>query len=351
VIHYGTATFTNGTSGACWAMEGNGPITNAAPDPHDLQLKPPLIKGKAFSVSAPLPVDITVRKKGEIPPPDGLVLKVGDTAEFRLCDNDPASFPIPANQITWYQRKLEANGSLDAWGQVGTGVRYEKTNAQAGIYEVKARITSSGSNIEIIFDRNQDALHGANSDGVFNEHLRAGKPDYYGVSSSDGQIRLRNSAKSWLGSIVYARTTHIDIDPVWPNNPDLTGAPKCNIFVFHRCNESNNLATWIPGFQRLDILPFPRYVLVAPMAREDWWDQPEENIDLDVHNWTQQGISQTPEPGQVASSPGGGPGASGHVGILDYDGTWINAGTRHVNKSVHLTGPSDYQPTHIRSNP
>jgi hypothetical protein len=60
VIHYGTATLTNGTSGACWMIEGNGPITNAAPDPHDLLLKPPVIKGKTFSVGPLLPIEVKV---------------------------------------------------------------------------------------------------------------------------------------------------------------------------------------------------------------------------------------------------------------------------------------------------
>jgi hypothetical protein len=60
VIHYGTATLTNGTSGACWTMAGNGPITNVAPDPHELQLKPPLIKGKTFSVGPLLPIELDI---------------------------------------------------------------------------------------------------------------------------------------------------------------------------------------------------------------------------------------------------------------------------------------------------
>jgi hypothetical protein len=36
-----------------------------------------------------------------------------------------------------------------------------------------------------------------------------------------------------------------------------------------------------------------------------------------------------------------------HMGIIDYDGTWINAGERNVNKSIHISDPK-YQPTNYR---
>jgi len=40
---------------------------------------------------------------------------------------------------------------------------------------------------------------------------------------------------------------------------------------------------------------------------------------------------------------------AGHVGILDYDGAWINAGPKTVNKFPHLTPPGgEYQPARMR---
>jgi hypothetical protein len=43
------------------------------------------------------------------------------------------------------------------------------------------------------------------------------------------------------------------------------------------------------------------------------------------------------------------PAPVGHVGILDYDGSWINAGALDINKFIHLTDPADsYKPAHFR---
>ncbi len=58
-----------------------------------------------------------------------------------------------------------------------------------------------------------------------------------------------------------------------------------------------------------------------------------------------------PCPGMVCSSPrtSGGT-AYGHVGIMDYDGSWINAGAEKVNKFIHLLDMlPDYKPNTFRS--
>ena len=42
-------------------------------------------------------------------------------------------------------------------------------------------------------------------------------------------------------------------------------------------------------------------------------------------------------PGMTVASPNIAAGVNfGHVGIVDYDGSWINAGAKAVNKSLHI---------------
>ena len=51
------------------------------------------------------------------------------------------------------------------------------------------------------------------------------------------------------------------------------------------------------------------------------------------------------------ASPNTAAGANfGHMGIVDYDGSWINAGALTVNKSLHiLDNISEYKPNTFRS--
>jgi hypothetical protein len=68
-------------------MAGNGPITNAAPDPHDLLLKPQVIKGKVFSVGPLLPVDIE--------PDANMAGVVGDVVKSAKAGSNAEHFVTP----------------------------------------------------------------------------------------------------------------------------------------------------------------------------------------------------------------------------------------------------------------
>jgi hypothetical protein len=67
-------------------------------------------------------------------------------------------------------------------------------------------------------------------------------------------------------------------------------------------------------------------------------------------NWPMAAATAFPAPGMApATDKGGLRAGSGHVGIYDYDGSWINAGTSTVNKYI-VPGDSGYAPVQIRDN-
>jgi hypothetical protein len=55
-------------------------------------------------------------------------------------------------------------------------------------------------------------------------------------------------------------------------------------------------------------------------------------------------VDAFPQPGYVVACPA----ATGHCGILDYDGAWISAWTENVNRNANLNLPN-YQPVRMRT--
>ena len=58
-----------------------------------------------------------------------------------------------------------------------------------------------------------------------------------------------------------------------------------------------------------------------------------------IPNWTLLGVSDKPQPGWIVAFPRAG--TSGHVGILDYDGVGIGAGTSIVSKRFEFYDTTD----------
>ena len=77
---------------------------------------------------------------------------------------------------------------------------------------------------------------------------------------------------------------------------------------------------------------------------------------VDHKGWAWHPQSWTPEPGAVVSRYNFDwvpfieriPTTSAHVGILDYDGAWINAGPSNINRFPHITS-GEYQKAHFRT--
>lgn len=261
-------------------------------------------------------------------------------------DDGPA-FPIPGTNVLWIQQRLHTNGTFGNEEELGTGWNYTLPEAVAGLWKVIARITvPNGEYVDVPFVRYKDAPYGFDSVGRFNSALRAGKSHFYGIASHPLQLKVLEDARSYLGSTAYAKKNQIDTVPNHPNNPSNTDSPKCNIFVYHQIYKQ--IETRVPFYYRWSRSNFS-WVVAAPAARQDWWDSPPENVPLLEFVWNQRWVTAMPEPGDIVSSGGGGPGSSGHMGILDYDGSWINAGTNHVNRFPNLNDRfGDFQPSHIR---
>jgi hypothetical protein len=180
-----------------------------------------------------------------------------------------------------------------------------------------------------------------NSNHFPNALLKAGQPDYIGVCPNEVSFRLREMAVNWIGRTDYAFRNNVTTQAEllsW--NPDTSRTWKCNLFLTHL---ANRVGATTPYWHEWVIVPR------APRAGEDWHDEPEKHVDLDGPGWHFRGITQEPSPGMsVASSNTGG--NSGHCGVLDYDGTWINASKDSVNKSVHLSDDSVlYKSPHFRT--
>jgi hypothetical protein len=288
-----------------------------------------------------LPVDIAVRKKGTTAAPeDGLLVKKGDIMEFALAPSYFDQEKQFENLITWEYRQLKADGTFNppdpnwtAFGAHGKGTKFEHTTTLGGIYQVRAVKNSGGTEQKLQYLRKKDAIHATGSDGKYNEELRKGKPDFVGVVDDDWQITLRNTAKGFLGSAAYAQAVHIAI---YAGGPNTKGSTKCNIFVYHCGNSSG---TPIPLDWSYFSTSKPGLISMPPLANH-WADSGRA-----IAKWTFLGNGM-PQPEFVVIKMRAG--SSGHMGILNYDGTWINAGRDTVNQSIHLSTHPKHQPAMFR---
>ena len=257
-------------------------------------------------------------------------------------------------KIHWWKRQLAGGGTLGQWKQMKIpgweelpyeGKHVALMPSMSGIYQLQARLLLPGGiPVEFPFVRLRNAKAIVNGKDIANNLLKAGQPDYFGVCLNAQALAVRDGAVPWLGSTAYRKDANwVATDPSSVLNPDTRKSPKCNIFVTHVANQ---VGAATPYFQRYGGL-----VPSAPIAKDDWYTEPEGNIDLDGPGWRFQGCTDSPSPGMSIASPkAGGDANSGHVGILDYDGSWINAGKKTVNKSVHLLDDSqEYKPNTMRA--
>jgi len=264
-----------------------------------------------------------------------------------------ASLPR-GTKIFWQARRLTGGGSLENWfylktpgnsPEISQGDYAAAQPPPPGIYQLQAVMEfTNGGKVEFPFVRLRNARSIRNSKDVENVLLKAGQLDYFGVVPNGEALAVREQAIRWLGSKTYKKTAWVITDPDWPFNPDTSNRSKCNLFVTHVANRAGART---PYFTR-----WAGFSISAPLAREDWFGEPEQNVDLDAPGWKFAGVPPAPAPGMTVASPGAGGDSltSGHVGILDYDGSWINAGEKTVNKAVHLLDTStSYKPNNMRT--
>lgn len=289
-----------------------------------------------------------IKSNGEALPADGGCFQLLDAIRLNIGTN-----VIPDEWVRWQRRQLLADGSFTGWETMHKNPAGEPLEGtfpspyffqHYGIFQIRAKVTLPGNEVvHIPYIRMRHARAIRNSRDDDNPHLKAGEWDYVGVARNAACKALRDSAVNWLGSVTYAKDdNHVVTDPYSLYNPNTNNKSKCNLFVAHVAVQAGFP---VPFYFRKLIVP------TAPLAREDWYTDPEDHVDLDAYGWKYWGTNSRPHPGMVISSPGAGAdAASGHVGFVDYDGSWINAGKLTVNKSIHITDPSqDYKPNSMRS--
>jgi hypothetical protein len=323
-----------------------------------------------FNKSDLMPVDVNVYKKDEIPDPNGVLVKKGDTVVYELTGTSESQTSLPAASTTWEYQQLKGDGSFDSWETFGgSGPSIENTESHAGIFKIRVKLATGTGTTYLDYTRKADAKFATNSSGLYNEELRAGRPDFVGVARGDVHFKIAKEARSKLGSTAWAKNTAIDIIP---GQSAPAGAFKCNVFDYHI---GNPVGAKIPWLWRTQYIPraheWDDVSWSIPDTRQDWYiDHPDDPwpppsppdragqtpappyINPASEEWTQD---SAPEPGFVVSNANHrydlGPldFGNGHCGILDYDGAWISAGTANVNKSVHVSYGDDYKPAHFRS--
>jgi hypothetical protein len=280
-------------------------------------------------------VEVKVTEKGKSPPTDGVCVKTGTTLEYKLSDSD---LGLPASAITWKSSQLKGNGTYTAWAPFGTGgVKMDYTEQTKGIFKVRATINAGGSNIDIDYLRSKDEPNATgDSSGAYNEFFRAGKPDFVGVVEDAPQLALRNQARVSLGSTKWAKAASITVGHGVDMTLTFAGSFKCNIFVFMTANDAG--VTMPTTVWRDYLIGLPPWVdRNVPFSAEQLWDS-----SVTITGWTWKPNSYMPQPGDPVSKYQGGD--HGHTGILDYDGAWISAGDKTINKALHLETNKAYVP-------
>lgn len=244
--------------------------------------------------------------------------------------------------LDWEIRQLQRNGSLGEWVSVGQGNPFDYTAEDPGIYQLRAQIDIGSAVVESVWSRQNDENGGADSHGTFNEMYRMGEPDFFGVATAPVQLEIRKQARLNLNSTAYALAASLNLFIGGPTYSSTQN--KCNAFVYHKASDAGAPVPLINGFP-----------LEYPPTAYDWWDGFTE-IDgwtrLNGYHWMED--YRPPEPGFVVAGPDESAhpyfARYGHVGILDYDGGWIQAGSVTVNKNPHLISHqlAPYQPAGFR---
>ena len=139
----------------------------------------------------------------------------------------------------------------------------------------------------------------------------------FGVCDEPWQINLRNSAKSYLGSMEYIERTYLPGQFGFSSYPNREGSYKCNIFVAHRALQ---IGIFVPVMHGI----FGAY---PPLANE-WYD-----ITFQIEGWYVLSDNAYPQAGFVVATEGQ---LHGHMGIVDFDGQVISAGMKNVNRFMPI---------------
>ena len=280
-------------------------------------------------VVLPIEIDISVKdSRGNVN--DRILVKKGETIDVALhpmfWEHD-----LPGNNnIEWELECVSSTGKFSSRPITATGTNISFTINESGIYRICAIINGE----RYYYRRHEDVPYHKGMTG-----LRAGDFDYVGVYTYETQRKMVDRAFSYCreASTKFAYGKEFDFTEYGYSNfllkKRLANANKCNIFVFAVAHEERILIHLKDREFTVAGMPTGLEFYKSPPTVKEWRDSNEKIETTPAPNWTWLKVDATmqPEPGHVVMD-------DVHMGILDYDGSWISAGPSNVNKKACIYG-------------
>ena len=239
-------------------------------------------------------------------------------------DPSTAKVPMPPNERMWQYRARNFQGNWEGWVNMGAGAtptEYTYEWEQGGVYGIRLFFFGEDK-ISPIYRRKVDepfATTDRRPDSRTELWWRAGQPQAVGVCDTKFQVAVRNAARSYLGSTMYADNNVVPPQYGLPSYPGKNiktnlGTAKCNIFVAHMCMSIDLYS--IPVLVRITL----GGLINSPPKASEW------KAGTYVLDWPS---SPNLQPGCVISN-------GRHMGITDYDGDGINAGGMQIHKAYNF---------------
>ena len=260
-------------------------------------------------------------------PATGLAALAGSTIRFQFDGAPDLAGSELANGYSFYEsRRITQTGYAPWVPMEGTFVwpYFSHVATNGGIYTAKAMLTIGNMSRESYLS-------------PLTNHSYSSQPGdpvgHFGIASSAHQLLLREAAVSWLGDTDYSLKGRISSQFGFSNL--IPTKWKCSLFVAHTATRIG---------QTVPVLHHGQYGISSyPPSANDW------ATGAPISGWRFLGTGLGPEPGWIVGHPAGG---HGHVGIVDYDGWAIAAGTSNVNRrfTLFLDGSCGYD-TYEGTNP
>ena len=238
-------------------------------------------------------------------PSSGLAVLAGTSVGLRA-----DLTPVGAGSLVeteWLLARRKSDSSYHDWTSVAGGVPgglYSHAFQQPGVFAIRADVSCGNETNTVFYQRGAIGPY---------DYEQIEPQDHIGVASTQAQLDLRNFAVEQLGRTDFALAANL---------PSMNGFSavssgkwKCNAFVAYCAISAGQT---VPGIRGTP--PFSAY----PPLANDW------ATGSPIPGWVFLGTGVDPEPGWICGHPSSGP--HGHVGIVDYDGYCVAAGTHEVDR-------------------
>jgi hypothetical protein len=231
-------------------------------------------------------------------------------AFFEVLPSDAVVRP----KVEWYTARRRNNGSYDEWQLLyNAGRDTSIPTPSAGVFALKARLVYGTQSNETAYVHLQDEPYSATIGELIGPN-KAGWMNHFGVARNAGLLQLRNQALIYLGMEQYGKNMFLSERNGFSSVK--VGSWKCNRFVADIAIEAGfsvpHNQTWALGN-------------VYPPVANDW------ARGIGLGDWLHLG-NVYPEPGFIAGRFNST--ASGHCGIVDYDGWTISARPNGVGRNA-----------------